>query len=131
VRALDSNVLLRYLTGDEPRQAAIAERIIEECRQAGEPLFITVLVLCETVWVLDRVYQQSKGQIIEAIEPLLAMDVLRFEHDRVVRRAFDEFRHSRADFPDYIIGEIASAAGCRDTVTFDRALKGSPGFTLL
>jgi predicted nucleic-acid-binding protein len=70
-------------------------------------------------------------QIIAALEPLFAMDSLRFEHDRAVRRAFDQYRQSRADFSDYLIGEIASAAGCRDTVTFDRALKGSPGFTLL
>jgi predicted nucleic-acid-binding protein len=131
VRALDSNVLLRYLVGDDRHQAAIAERIIEGCRDANEPLFIPVLVLCETIWVLDRVYSQSKAQIIEAIEALLVMDLLRFEHDRLVRSAFDRFREARADFPDYLIGEIATAAGCRDTVTFDKSLKGSPGFTLL
>jgi predicted nucleic-acid-binding protein len=131
VRALDSNVLLRYIVEDDPRQAAIAEGVLEKCRKANERLFITALVLCETSWVLDRVYRQSKEQIIEAIELLLGMDLLQFEHDRLVRRAFDRFRESKADFPDYLIGEIASAAGCRDTVTFDKALKGSPGFTIL
>lgn len=131
MRALDSNVLLRYLINDDPRQAGISEGIIEECRRSEEPLFITVLVLCETVWVLDRIYRQSKTQILETIELLLTMDLLRFEHERSVRRAFDQFRQSRADFPDYLIGEIAAAAGCRDTVTFDKALKGSPRFTLL
>lgn len=131
MRALDSNVLLRYLIGDDPRQAAIAVRIIEECRTVEEPVFVTVLVLCETIWVLDRVYKQSKVQIVEAIESLLAIDLFRFEHERLVRRAFNEFRQSRADMPDYLIGEIAIAAGCRDVVTFDRALKGAPGFTIL
>ena len=131
MRALDSNVLLRYLVGDDRRQAVVAEGIIERCREADEPLFIPVLVLCETIWVLDRVYSQSKAQIIEALEALLVMDLLRFEHDRLVRSAFDQFRESRADFPDYLIGQIAGAAGCRDTVTFDKALKGSPGFTIL
>jgi len=131
VRALDSNVLLRYLVGDDSRQAAIAEGIIEKCRQADEPLFIPVLVLCETIWVLDRVYRQSRAQITDAVESLLLTDSFRFEHDRLVRRAFERFRESRADFPDYLIGEIAATAGCRDTVTFDKALKGSPGFTLL
>jgi predicted nucleic-acid-binding protein len=131
VRALDSNVLLRYLIGDDSRQGVLAEGIIEECRQADEPLFITVLALCETVWVLGRIYQQTKIEIIETLETVLGMDLLRFEHDRLVRHAFERFRQSRADFPDYLIGEIASAAGCRDTVTFDRALKGSPGFTIL
>ena len=131
MRALDSNVLLRYLVGDDPHQSAVAEEVFDACREAQEPLFIPVLVFCETVWVLDRIYRQSKVQIIAALEPLFAMDSLRFEHDRAVRRAFDQYRQSRADFSDYLIGEIASAAGCRDTVTFDRALKGSPGFTLL
>jgi predicted nucleic-acid-binding protein len=59
------------------------------------------------------------------------MNLLQFEHERLVRHSFDEFRQSRADLPDHLIGEIASAAGCRDTVTFDRALKGAPGFTIL
>jgi predicted nucleic-acid-binding protein len=131
VRALDTNVLLRYLVVDDPRQAAIAEKIIDECRQSEEPIFITALALCETVWVLRRVYGQSKIQIVSAVETILNMDLLRFEHDRLVRRAFDQFRHSPADFTDYLMGEIATAAGCRDTVTFDRALKGSPGFTTL
>jgi predicted nucleic-acid-binding protein len=131
VRALDSNVLLRYLVGDDLRQTAIAERIIEECRQDEEPLYVPVLVLCETIWVLDRIYQQSKSQIVEAIETLLVMDLLHLEHDRHVRRALAQFRQSRGSFPDYLIGEIATAAGCRDTVTFDKALKGTPGFTIL
>jgi predicted nucleic-acid-binding protein len=131
VRALDSNVLLRYLIADDPRQAAIAEGTIEKCRQADEPLFIPVLVLCETIWVLDRIYRQSRAQITDAVESLLLTDLFRFEHDRLVHRAFDQFRESKAGFPDYLIGEIAAAAGCRDTVTFDKALKGSPGFTLL
>ena len=131
MRALDSNVLLRYLIGDDPRQAAVAEGIIEECRKADELLFIPVLVLCESVWVLGRVYRQSKVQIIESLEALLGMDLLRFEQDRFVRRAFERFRQSQADFPDYLIGEIAAAAGCRDTVTFDKRLKGSPGFSIL
>ena len=131
MRAIDTNVLLRYLVADDPRQTAAAQRIIEECRQVDEPIFLTALVLCETVWVLNSVYQQSKTQIVDIIEALLAMDLIRFEHDRLVRRAFDQFRLSRADFSDYLIGAISTAEGCRDTVTFDRALKDSPGFTIL
>ena len=131
MRALDSNVLLRYLVGDDLRQTAIAERIIEECRHDEEPLYVPVLVLCETIWVLDRVYQQSKSQIIEAVGTVLMMDLIHLEHDRHVRRAFDQFCNSKGSFPDYLIGEIAAAAGCRDTVTFDKALRGAPGFTIL
>jgi predicted nucleic-acid-binding protein len=130
VRALDSNVLLRYLIGDDPRQSATAESMIEECRRLEEPLFISVIVLCETFWVLGRVYQQSKEQLLEAIEKVLVMDLLRLEHEHSVRDAVELYRAGRADFPDYLIGEIAAGVGCRDTVTFDKALKGSRGFTI-
>ncbi len=131
MRALDSNVLLRYVVGDDPDQTATAERIMDQCKAANERAFIPVLVLCETVWVLQRIYRQSKGQIIETLEAILAADLFWFEHEPLVRRAFDRFCESRADFSDYLIGEIATAAGCRDTVPCDRALKGSRGFTIL
>lgn len=131
MRALDSNVLVRYLVGDDRRQFAIAEQILGESTQAEEPLFVPVLVLCETMWVLDRVYRQSKSQIIEAIDAILQMDLLVLEHHRLVRHAFEQFRYGKADFADYLIGQIATHAGCRDTVTFDKALKNAPGFTIL
>lgn len=131
MRALDTNVLVRYLVADHPAQTPKAEAVIEECTRVGEPILISVPVLCETIWVLDRVYRQSKAQVISTIELLLGMAGFRFEHDRLVRRAFATFCQSRADFADYLIGEIGAASGCRDTVTFDRALKGSSGFTLL
>ncbi len=41
------------------------------------------------------------------------------------------YHRGKGNFTDYLIGEISRQAGCRDTVTFDRGLKGAPGFTLL
>jgi predicted nucleic-acid-binding protein len=54
-----------------------------------------------------------------------------FEREQTIQRAIHHYRQGRADFSDYLIGEMAVAAGCRDTVTFDKALKGSRGFTIL
>jgi predicted nucleic-acid-binding protein len=53
------------------------------------------------------------------------------ESDLLVRRSPDAFRDGRADFGDYLIGEICREAGCEDCITFDRGLKGAAGFTLL
>lgn len=69
--------------------------------------------------------------MVDILEVILVSDAFVFEQKDFIQRSLDNYRQGRADFSDYLIGEIASAAGCRDTVTFDRALKGSPGFTLL
>ncbi|MGH9614677.1 MAG: PIN domain-containing protein [Bryobacteraceae bacterium] len=129
MRSLDTNVLVRYLTADDAHQLAAAERIVDECREAGEPLFLATLVLCEAVWVLDRSYDLTKPQIIEVLDRILTADQFRFEREAPIRRALERFR--KGNFADYLIGEAAAEAGCRDTVTFDRALKGSEGFTVL
>src|SRR6266851_7683965 len=84
----------------------------------------------ELVWVLDRVHGQTKPQIIEVLERLLGLDLLRFEQESVVRQSLIRFRAGKASFPDYVIGEISRQAGCRDTVSFDRDLRRAPGFTV-
>ena len=131
MRSLDTNVLVRYLAADDPRQLAAAEGLIEECRNANEPLYLTALVLCELVWVLSRSYGQPKAAVVEALDQILQMEQFRIEHDALVRRSLELYREGKANFSDYLIGEISRQAGCRDTVTLHRALKGAAGFTLL
>jgi predicted nucleic-acid-binding protein len=53
------------------------------------------------------------------------------EQESLVRHSLDRYRHGKGNFPDYLIGEISRQSGCSDTVSFDRALKGSSGFTIL
>ena len=131
MRGLDTNVLVRYLTADDARQTAQAEKVLEEASERGQPLFIPLLVLCELVWVLARSYGQAKAQIIDVLEHILEAEQFHIEGDVIVRRSLDAFRDGRADFADYLIGEICRKAGCEDCVTFDRALKSAAGFTLL
>jgi predicted nucleic-acid-binding protein len=131
MRGLDTNVLVRYLTADDAKQTALAEKLLEQASEAGQPLFIPVLVLCELVWVLARCYGQAKAQIIDVIEHILEAEQFRIEGDLIVRRGLDAYRGGKADFADYLIGEICRKAGCEDCVTFDRGLKSAAGFTLL
>jgi predicted nucleic-acid-binding protein len=131
MRGLDTNVLVRYLTADDARQTALAEQFLEQASERGQPLFIPVLVLCELAWVLARCYGQAKAEIIGVIEHILEAEQFRIEGDLIVRRGLDAFRGGKADFADYVIGEICRKAGCEDCVTFDRGLKSASGFTLL
>ena len=131
MRGIDANVLVRYIVNDDLKQAEVVERLFRDSALAGEDLFVPIIVLCELVWVLDRVYGQTKPQIVEVLERLLGLDLLRFEQESVVRRSLIGFRAGKASFPDFVIGEISRQVGCRDTVSFDRDLRKAPGFTLL
>jgi len=131
MRAVDTNVLVRYIANDDPKQADAVARLFEECSANREAIFIPVLVLCELIWVLDRSFAQTRAELIEGIERLVRTGFFRFEQDSVVRQCLDQYRNGKASFANYVIGEISRQAGCRDTVSFDRALKGASGFTVL
>jgi len=130
MRALDTNVLLRFLLDDNRDQAATVERIFMEGRRSHEHLFITTPVLCEMVWTLKG-QGQSKAQIVSILETFTKDGIFRLDQEREVIDALDSHRAGRASFADYLIGHLAQKSGCRDTVTFDKKLKGSPGFTIL
>lgn len=131
MRALDTNVLVRYLAADDPKQTPVAERFIDECRRKEEPLFLSILVLCEAVWVLERSYQQPKADVISTLERILETDLFVIEKDGLVRQSVEDYRSGKGSFADCLIGNLAQGAGCSDTVTFDRGLAGMRGFTLL
>jgi predicted nucleic-acid-binding protein len=130
MRGLDTNVLVRYLTQDDPRQSVAAGRVIEDAARNQELLHLSVIVLCELVWVLNTAYDQSKSQIVETMDQILATPSFSIEYDALVRAALRSWRSGKGDFSDHLIGEINRGAGCRDTVTFDRALRNTSGFSV-
>lgn len=129
--ALDTNVLVRFLTQDDPVQAAAAKHIVESAQNRGERLFVPLIVLCELGWVLSYSYELSKADFLAALDGLLISNVFEIERIPQVNSAIAKYRSGRAGFADYLIGEVAAAAGCIETVTFDRKLKGSAGFRIL
>ena len=131
MRGLDTNFLVRYITADDARQTNVAERLMERSSVAGEPPFIPMVMLCELVWVLSRIQGQTEEDIIQALDYILETRLFQVENDAMVQRSLEAFRNGRADFGDYLTGEICRAAGCEDCVTFDGGLKGAVGFTLL
>jgi predicted nucleic-acid-binding protein len=131
MRSLDTNVLVRFVIDDNAAQSAAAERVLAESHENHERLFISIPALCELAWVLKGGFRQSKVNIVSVIQNLLNDDLFQIESKQQVIVALNLYRTGRADFADYLIGQLALKAGCRDTVTFDKGLKGSPGFTIL
>lgn len=128
---LDTNVLVRYLTLDDPKQAAQAVALIDGAAESGTPLFISGIVLCELVWVLDGAYGYRKADLVTAIEALLRAAQLRFADPARLWGALADFRDGRADFADCVTGRDGTDAGCGTTMTFDRALSDHTRFTVM
>lgn len=131
MRGLDTNVLVRYLTWDDVGQARRAAALIEAAADAGEPIFVAPLVMCELVWVLEAAYGLDRTAALDAVEALLRTAQLEFGDKDVLWQALADARRGSADFSDCVIGRQAVAAGCEHTVTFDWALEGSSLFEIL
>lgn len=131
MRGIDTNVLVRFLTQDDARQARKVDRLIAEVRSQGETLYVNAIVLCEVVWVLRSAYRYERARIVDAMELLLAVPDLVVEDADLARQALAAYRRGPGDFSDYFIGARNEHAGCDTTATFDARLGRAEAFTRL
>lgn len=128
---LDTNVIVRYLVQDDPKQSAAATRFMERAISQESPGYIASIALCEVIWVLAECYGADRAQLRSVIEGLLSSKQLVMEEADLVWKALRSWDASAADFSDALIGHIVTARGGEKTVTFDRAAAKLPGFELL
>lgn len=122
MRAVDTNVLVRMVVGDDAPQATAAEAFV---RQGA---WVSQLVLAETTWVLESVYDLGAEQLATAIEMLLNHQALTVQESDTVARALALFRDRPAlGFSDCLVLEVARAAGHLPLGTFDRDLAARDG----
>ena len=117
---LDTNVLVRYMAQDDPIQAKIASDLIERRLSERDPGFVSIVVMTETAWVLERAYGLSGADIARAIERTLQTDVFVVESEQEIFTATVALRDGRGSFADALIAALGVKAGCSATVTFDR-----------
>jgi predicted nucleic-acid-binding protein len=127
---LDTNVVVRYLTHDDPAQTASAAEVMNSLTTEA-PGFLSTVVIVELVWVLETCYNFSKPEVIETLETLLRSRELVLERAELALQALTNFKASRSGFTDCLIERCGHAAGCRHTVTFDRRAANQPGMKLL
>ena len=128
---LDTNVLIRYLTQDDPVQSAKATEVIERRLTAKNPGFVSVVAMVETVWVLDRAYSLTAQEISTVVERLLQIEVLAIENEQKVFTAMVALKQGRGSFSDALIAEFGVRAGCSRTLTFDQKALRLPGFEIV
>lgn len=117
---LDTNVLARYLTQDDPVQAATAAKLIERECTIEHPGWIDHIVLCELVWVLDSAYGYGRELIADVVRQILGTAELRVEAPDQARAALRAYERGGADFADFLIGTRNRERGCEATFTFDK-----------
>jgi predicted nucleic-acid-binding protein len=113
--AVDTNVLVRLIVRDDPTQVSAAEEFVTK------GAWVSHLVLAETLWVLDSVFELGRTQVVRAVEMLLNHSHLTLQDADVVTTALDHFRkRSAIGFSDCLVLEIARKAGHLPIATFDR-----------
>jgi predicted nucleic-acid-binding protein len=131
LKGLDTNVLVRYLTQDDPQQAKEANALISRAAEESSRLRVDDVVLCELVWVLRHAYRFDRRTISSTLDKVLSTALFAFEDREILRQALDDYRGNRGDFADYVIGRRNLESGCESTFTFDEDLDGNPAFTIL
>jgi predicted nucleic-acid-binding protein len=128
---LDTKVLIRHLTQDDPVQSPQATHLFERTLTEEAPGFVNIVVIVETAWVLERAYALPSVEIAAAIERILQTAVLIVEHEADVFTAMIAVKENRASFADALIGALDATAGCAATVTLDRKAARLRDFQLL
>ena len=117
MRAVDTNVLVRLITRDDPKQVASAEAFV------SRGAWVPHLVLAEATWVLASVYDRGPGDIATAVEMLLNHQDLTLQDSEAVVAAVERFRRRPGlGFSDCLVLEVARKAGHLPLGTFDRSL---------
>jgi len=115
---VDTNVLIRHLTGDPPAMAARATAYL----QRETELLLTDLVAAETVYVLESFYEAPRQQVAEAIRSLLALDSVVTVDPALLLRAIEVYETERIDFAEAYLVACAESTDVRRIASFDRTL---------
>jgi predicted nucleic-acid-binding protein len=127
---LDTNILVRHLAQDDPVQSRLATQVIERRLTPAQPGFVSIVVMVETVWVLERAYRLTDSEIAAILERLLQTEELVIEHEQEVFTAMVAVKTGRGSFSDAVIAMLGVRAGCTHTLTFDRKALRIAGFAL-
>ena len=114
MRAIDTNLVVRFLMNDDPIQAKKARTTV-----GGGKVFISTTVLLETEWVLRRGYGMKPADLRLALRRLAGLRAVRLEDPELVAQALDRLDEGM-DFADAL--HLGRAANCEAFITFDKAL---------
>jgi predicted nucleic acid-binding protein len=115
---VDTNVLVRHLTGDPPAMAGRATAYLT----AESELLLTDLVVAETVYVLESFYEAPRGQVAESVRSLIAMESCVSVDSALLLRAVEVYETDRLDFAEAYLVACAETTGVNKIASFDKSI---------
>jgi predicted nucleic-acid-binding protein len=119
--AIDANVVVRYLTGDDKAQSTAAADLFRAAQSGKVKLVIPTSTIQETVYVLERLYDLEPVQIASKLISLLTLPNVDTPDARWVLEALQFYRARNSDFGDALLCAFARSEGC-DVATFDKGI---------
>ncbi|MDQ2722251.1 MAG: PIN domain-containing protein [Actinomycetota bacterium] len=115
---IETNVLVRHLTGQPPEQAAHASAYLQSAPQ----LLLADLIVAETVYVLESFYEAPRAQVADAIRALLALGSTVVVDSALLLRAVEVYETDRLDFAEAYLVACAESTGVGSVASFDRSI---------
>jgi len=116
---IDTNILVRYVTGDDETQSEKVDKLIDQYVGKSASIFINNIVICELIWVLEKGYKYHKNQIVTVLKEVAVTLEFCFEDHQTFWLSIIEYEKSTVDFSDILIGNINIVKGCTENFTFD------------
>jgi predicted nucleic acid-binding protein len=115
---VDTNILVRHLTGDPPEQAARASRFLA----AADELLLADLVVAEVVCVLESFYEVSRARVAELVRAIIAFPAIVVLDAAMLLRALEVYETARLDFAEAYLVAQAERSGVGAVASFDKAI---------
>jgi len=115
---VDTNILVRHLTGDPPAMSARATAYLANENE----LFLTDLVVAETVYVLESFYEAPRHKVADAVRSLIAFDSVVCVDPALLLRSVEVYETDRIDFAEAYLVACAESTGVAQIASFDRSL---------
>ena len=120
MKGIDTNILVRFLVGDDEKQAKKVYVMFKKAETEKKELFVPVLVVLELIWVLESAYGISRSEILDSIDSLLLMPIFKFENLTTVQNFILSASKNKFDLSDLLIAHSANTHNCETVLTFDK-----------
>lgn len=125
---IDTNLLVRYLTEDDPQKAKAVERLLDKAEKNEIRIVVPSIVIAELVWVLESFYRMKASEIADLVEALLSTPGVETTEKSIIASALRLYRNKNKDLIDAWIAAFAKDKGINIIYTFDKKhFKGVEG----
>ena len=128
---VDTNILVRFLVGDDSKQANKIYDIFKNAEDQKQELFVPILVIIELIWMLESIDEIDRFDLLNVLSQLILMPIFSFEHLSAIQQFIPDVQTSNFDLSDLLIAHSAGSCGYHSILTFDKKASKHKFFELV